>query len=348
MTTLCSTLQALVPPAMIDAEEIAHKIRIIDDSAIELAGHITKPTGNRFIDVPADMPPIVAHVGQIIYDRYYRNAGAGRGSYRTIEDRNLKRIFSEWLSAATTTKESWSPGWEVVNELNGKLILRKGKGRVRAVDQSLFQPSQHNAKVGAVRIASSSESVQPGWHYVRGVHVHETSPQETVRLYFALTRGGAVPWVHTLTKEFNEAGIPFTAKTDGDPEGYRRADAAVLYVARDRWHDLQQPLRAIYRVVQPYLREKRPLFTLPLAPGLALAEEPRNGGSFGASRSSHCAVGLWNARGESDPATRLKAIVAAFESAGVPPEKPWLATTEDFGYQPLTHVVRDIVAEVLA
>jgi hypothetical protein len=75
------------------------------------------------------------------------------------------------------------------------------------------------------------------------------------------------------------------------------------------------------------LRPATPLFTLPLAPGIGLAEDPNTGESFGMHRCRLTAEGIVDAwsRGEQSGAARLAAIAAAFTRAGCDLDRPYLS-----------------------
>lgn len=311
-----------------DAAEIAADLRIVDEQTLLYKDRhrARSSAANRFIKVHDGYPEIAGQAGQIIYDHYYIRPGHGRGSYRQIEDRLLRRTFVGWLADANATRESWSDGWEYVDRAGDQLVLRKPGGRVRAVTAADFE-ADPGGKTGRVRTPPGSELQQPGWYHVRGAEDHSVRPRETVRLYFAVSRSGAAPLVHMVSKQLNEARIPFHLKVDSNPDGYRRADAGVLYLPIERWADLQAPLRAVRDAVWPYLRDRTPLFTKPLAPGIGLADEPLDGGSFGTSCGALCGVGLWDSRHlpAGDTAGRVAAIEEAFQRFGKDVNAPYLA-----------------------
>jgi lantibiotic modifying enzyme len=69
-----------------------------------------------------------------------------------------------------------------------------------------------------------------------------------------------------------------------------------------------------------------PMFTRRLAPGIAIADNPPGGESFGVSRMRLVAEGLADAwrNGPASPTARLRAVTKRFRSAGLDLRRPWL------------------------
>ncbi len=59
-----------------------------------------------------------------------------------------------------------------------------------------------------------------------------------------------------------------------DPSRFTRCDAAVLYLSRGALREVREGLEGLYREPFPQLRRGTPVFTKPLASGVALAEDP--------------------------------------------------------------------------
>lgn len=309
-----------------DARTLAAQLRIQDDHSFHVEGRHQHfhPSRNRFIHVPEGFPGIVGQVGQVVYDRYYMRPTAGRGPYRMLEDRNLRHEFARQLGEANAVRAAWSHGWTVSDRVANVVVVKQDQ-RVRSVHESDFEYTDRENGVGRIRTSANSSSMQPGWFHVFGATNHRVTPEDTVRVYWAVCRQGAVPLVKTLTTAFNTAGIEFHFKVDANPDAFRRSDAAVLYVPADRWAEMAQPLREVYAAVWPYLRDTTPMFTKRIAPGVGVGEEPVGGGSFGSSRAAYAAQGLWNARDldADDVDGRAAAIADALRANGVDPDQPY-------------------------
>jgi hypothetical protein len=114
-------------------------------------------------------------------------------------------------------------------------------------------------------------------------------------------------------------GLGFRAELAGDPDACRRTDAAVLTVRRD---DIPAVARVALRLGEraPFaLAPSVPAFTRRIAPGVALADQPRSGASFGRHRSRLIAAGLVAAGHGAGPAHRRAAVLASLTKAGLDP-----------------------------
>jgi hypothetical protein len=114
-------------------------------------------------------------------------------------------------------------------------------------------------------------------------------------------------------------GLGFRAELAGDADACRRTDAAVLTVRRD---DIAAVARVALRLGEraPFaLAPSVPAFTRQLAPGVALADHPGSGRSFGRHRSALVAAGLVAAGHGAGAAHRRAAVLATLTSAGLDP-----------------------------
>ncbi|MBV9788848.1 MAG: hypothetical protein JOZ51_11775, partial [Chloroflexi bacterium] len=91
----------------------------------------------------------------------------------------------------------------------------------------------------------------------------------------------------------------------------------------------------VYRQVQPRLQPHTPLFTRQLAPGLAFAEEPGTGESFGMFCCRLVAEGIWHAylQGTQSISSRLEEIKRRFASHEISLERPYLRSASVDTYE---------------
>jgi hypothetical protein len=151
-----------------------------------------------------------------------------------------------------------------------------------------------------------------GWCHMPGARRHAAGEPGTARVYWHLCREGALPFARALRK----LDLPHHAKIANDPSQFVRADAAVLYAPRDALD-----VRALHEAVKPWLRPGTPAFARRIAPGVAVADDPGRGESFGLHRSRLAAEGLHEAwRAGRDP---LDALEARFRAEGL--DAPHLA-----------------------
>jgi hypothetical protein len=144
-----------------------------------------------------------------------------------------------------------------------------------------------------------------------------------VRIYFNLTPDGAVAVMGSLTQQLNEQNIPFDFKVLYNPQDYQRHDSGVLYFDKSNYELVHQILQQVYQENQSHFKAEVPLFTLQLAPGLALAEEPdrkfAERESFGMNRCQIIANGLLEAwhQGKNSPEEKIQAIFEQFSLSGI-------------------------------
>ncbi|HEX3463315.1 MAG TPA: T3SS effector HopA1 family protein [Candidatus Elarobacter sp.] len=132
-----------------------------------------------------------------------------------------------------------------------------------------------------------------GGHYVvLGRAIREARSGRQVRFYWNLAAEGAATFVRELSARFERARIPFQAKVPVHPQGYARTDTGVLYLDDADVAASSDAIAAVYRAVGGAVRAEVPLFALPIVPGLAFAESPQNGDSFGMHRCALIAEGL--------------------------------------------------------
>ncbi|HTD35538.1 MAG TPA: T3SS effector HopA1 family protein [Candidatus Elarobacter sp.] len=132
-----------------------------------------------------------------------------------------------------------------------------------------------------------------GGHYVvLGRAIRNASSGRQVRFYWNLAPEGAVTFVHELSARLERARIPFQAKVPVHPLGYARTDTGVVYLDDADVAAAGDALAAVYGALAGTLRAQVPLFALSLGPGLAFAESPQNGDSFGMHRCTLIAEGL--------------------------------------------------------
>jgi hypothetical protein len=151
----------------------------------------------------------------------------------------------------------------------------------------------------------------PGGHYVVfGRPIHEPRTGRQVRFYWNIGPEGAAPFLGLVGAGLERRRIPFQAKVPVAPEYYSRADCGVLYLALEDIEAALDLIAGAYEGLRAWIRPDAPLFARRLAPGLAFAESPPSGDSFGMHRCRLVAEGLVAAfdRAAADPDARLAAV----------------------------------------
>ena len=314
------------PPA--DLRDILNAVSIDSPVAFSI-------DGERFelADAATPRDQLAASLANALYFRKYSRGSASQKPLTA--NTRAARVFVEMLSHANCGTGTWEPGWVVhAEEPDGTLVVRRTRDEILVwATPDRFRSttgSRTPGTAGRVRVAKELREMMPGFYAVFGdadrnldVANHDV---EVVRFYWHLTSPGALPWIRELTARFNQAQVPFHAKVLSDPATYLRADAGVLYVERADVASALALLPPLHREVVNHLRPTTPMFTKRLAHGLALAEDPGNGSSFGQHRCQLIAEGLVGAfaRAEVTLEGRLRSVADRFADAGVPLAKPWL------------------------
>jgi len=237
------------------------------------------------------------------------------------------------LSAANASKDTWEEGWTVRQFLpSGQIYAQKGN-TTRAFWPGEFMsrgaygfPPQAGTPIAAF-FPRESRNSQPGFYFAFGETPAATDDEfPCVRYYWNLKREGGAQLIRSLTTALNRYQAPFRLKIVNSLALLNRTDSAVLYVGRRYYRIAAEITLETQAKVAAALDDAVPLFTLPLAKGLAFAEDPGNQESFGMSRCRLLAEGLWHAfcEGRSSVADRLERVRQHFLANGTSLERPYL------------------------
>jgi len=178
------------------------------------------------------------------------------------------------------------------------------------------------------RVERESWTAQPGFYFAFGRELGDAEDEHgLLRFYWNLRSPDDAPeLVRAVTRALNRFEIPFRLKCPIHPPAYRRIDTAVLYVARRHFRITAGRLADVHGSLADRLDPEVPLMTKRLARGLALAEDPGGGESFGTHRCRVLAESLWDAHraGAVDEETRDEHVRAGFRRHGLDPDRPYL------------------------
>jgi hypothetical protein len=244
------------------------------------------------------------------------------------------------LSAANPGRERWEPGWQVRQALSTGRVLAERHGTARFLWPGEFiasgapgTPPRPGALITLWRPRESA-TLQPGFYFAFGEAGWEDEAA-LLRVYWNVSPAGAPRLTSAVAAAMNRWGVPFRYKCLSRRSLYPRTDAAVLYVARRGWRLVRELVLEVHAALAPELGADTPLFARPLARGMALAEDPGTGDSFGMSRCRMLAEGLWEAwrAGHHGTRERLRAVREAFERGGVSLDRPWTAAAAGDPYE---------------
>ncbi|HLY99621.1 MAG TPA: T3SS effector HopA1 family protein [Candidatus Angelobacter sp.] len=319
-------------------QAVVSAVNIHSASSFSFAGGAPVNVGPNGFGQPKEVPPqtpaqpLIQALQSTLYSSCYVRPFDPSGSFADLG--TLQAAFDPGfhvrLSQANGSRDRWEPGW-TIHQLGqgGMIFVHKGE-RHRAVQPGEFagagmapQPNQ----MVSLQVLRESFQLQPGFYFVFGETISDQYDDfSMVRFYFHLKPEGAPLLIKKLTTDLNLFQIPFRMKCLTDPAQYVRSDSAVLYVSR-RFFRITAALLAPLAEA-PWLRPATPFFTRKLAPGLAVAEDPGNGESFGMHRCRMVAEGVVDAwlQGTQSPEARMAAVRQRFLQNGIALERPYMST----------------------
>jgi len=244
--------------------------------------------------------PLVAALRDCLYARCYCTPFPGAEPSPAAA--TPARELTPELSAANAGQPRWDGGWQITRmEASGQVLAQKG-GRTRSLWPGEFLtfdgpgvPPRAGSQI-SVYFPHESRTMQPGFYFAFSeVESDPADESRLTRFYWNIREPGAVPLTQWLTRTLNRFQIPFRYKCLTNAAQFERLDAAVLYVSKKFFRISAELLAAGLETLREFLRPETPLFTRQLASGLAFAEDPGNGESFGMNRCRILAEALWSA-----------------------------------------------------
>lgn len=258
-----------------------------------------------------------------------------------------EHLYARWYAASSTRvqfKAEWPPlagmlrvsqgealGWRpatvVRRGASGIVVTRDDTGRTRALLRGAYGHDQGDERTGLppevgetlVAVPRSGGVVSEGWWRAWGGGWDpRTAPGGTVRVYLRPDVMQLPALVGCLTAVLERRAAPWMMKVAADAGNLGRPDALVVYLtSRAAFDDITDC--ALGRVQYG----PGPALTAPLAPGVAWADDPGDGQSFGESRCGLIATAIGAAAGK-DADDFLQAVWHTFVAAGLDPSAPHL------------------------
>jgi hypothetical protein len=325
MTTTSSKLEQ-------ELKRILSEINILSPESFVFSGEevkTTSPATSTGSPSTGGTATLVLRLQEYLYQRSYC---AALYSDMTVQHSlSGSEEFIRELSQANASTSRWDANWRITQvENTGRIWAEKG-GVLRMFQPGEFvnfadagSPLRAGSTVSAY-ILRESTTVQPGLYFAFGETVSASDNFDLFRLYWNIDAAGVLRLLRITSRDLNRFQVPFQFKCSIWPQGYSRRDAAVLYVKKRYYEIVSTLAKAWSRECASSLREDVPIFTLQLASGLGLAEDPETGESFGMNRCRHVAEALWNAHlrgllGEE----RLCAVKEKFQQQNLDFQRPYL------------------------
>ena len=302
---------------------------------------------------------LLKHLQKTLYTNFYcpgkavppRNAAP-------VTRRDAASLFLKNLSAANKGKGHQDIGWIVESSDELGVTVRKHGLRLRVQSRDCFVEDGQDLIKGqiiAIRWPKELFETAPGFYTAIG---NQPSPSEgirsIVRFYWNLKPKGAIELVRYTTKYLNASGMAFRLKVLNDSARYNRCDSGVLYLDKIIAEKAKNTISLLYAKVAPHLKQSVPAFTRKLAPGLAMADDPGNGESFGMNRCRLLADGMISAHEKRSGSLedRIQVVEARFLKENVSINRPYLKNESQddlrfqLRYESPAHVINRLNASV--
>ena len=280
---------------------------------------------NDEMSVDAEGPDDFASLTSALESALYAYLYTRSRQTAALQSLSVQREFVTRLSAANVGTGTFESGWVIRNvEADGTVAAEKEGLTVFAQPHEVTVEKGHRSETGApcaVRIGKEYRALMPGFYmaFSDAPFSGDSGAGPLVRLYWHVSSAGAPPLIRALTLELNKIAVPFRLKTLNDPNLYSRADAAVLYLARENYAKARGALLRVHGLVRRWLMPDVPMLTKPVGRGVGLAEDPGDEAvSFGQHRCRVVAEALVKCYQGREPTfdSRLQEISSAFEQQG--------------------------------
>ncbi|MBY5856125.1 hypothetical protein GR239_24905 [Rhizobium leguminosarum] len=269
---------------------------------------------------------MVQKIKNFLYTNFYMRGEPCEPRSTPLQGTAARSQFVQDILFADSGQNKWHYGGVIHEVFDDHVIVECGTLKVQARLEDCISPTLPLVKGAKVRLRLGRNSLRssPGFCLLFGdFDLPAEGPK--LRFYWNLDPGLAVRFVSEATSRLNASHIPFRLKVLTDPLAYDRCDAGVLYIERSGLGAVADEIAKVYSAIGP-LREKVPAFTRKLAPGLAAADDPGNGESFGMHRCGLLAEALMLAfeQGVYDTDGRSDFVYKFFASVGIDHERPFL------------------------
>jgi hypothetical protein len=271
---------------------------------------------------------LASHLGDRLYgDFFLTGAPAPASSPRSWRFGLADGDGVERLSAANGGRGSPEIGWAVRRHEDGTIVVHRDGLEVRARPEEVIDTGAGTAPGAPVALLLPKErrGTREGFYTALG-DAGTTGDGPVDRLYWNVRPGGGEVLVRVASELLNGARLPFRLKTLNDPTTARRCDAAVLYTPRAARRDAVALAARVHARLADHLRPAVPALTLRLAPGLAFAEDPGGGESFGSHRCGlivDAVLASWRA-GDRGPPSRLRRVAERLAMEGIALDRTYL------------------------
>lgn len=268
------------------------------------------------LEVAGDAPTDPDALGLWLYGRWYLG---GFAPTKPGEGEPPERLVARIRAALP--EGGLESGWTLVRELPelgpGTIEAQKdGASKILSpLDYLPDGPPLARLIAGtAVRVTTRRDAVTDGFWRTWSPTWNGPGPR-MARVYWSVPPQGLAEVVPALARAL-PPDLPWLFKAGVDLGARGRPDAVVLYLRSPDVPELKSTLRSIYERVASSLGRSVPAFARPIAPGLAVAEDPPGEESFGEHRCRLAARAVASAE-KRDVESLTGALHRTFAEAGL-------------------------------
>lgn len=322
-----------MPSAEAALRTIARRVQVDSERSIVVDGVVRGLAPRAFS--PHDVAAQTRHLGVWLYTAVYVT-GNPEGASPALDAAATRPIAPATIEAvrrANPTRTYWSPQWIVESiGTDGSVTARRRLSRrtFRAGGFVAYDRPGASVDVGArIAVLWTKESTvsQAGYYHCFGETPPDSWESSLVgRFYFHVDEKTAPAVVGVVAGVLNRFCVPFQMKCNLRLDRLARTDGVVLYVASRRCAAVTRMLGDRAAELRDLVTDPVPLFALRLDRGVAYADDPANGESFGQDRCAVIARGLVQAwlAGRTDSDARFETIREEWLRAGLSMDHPYL------------------------
>lgn len=304
-------------------KKIAHETSILSDGIIQMGDELPDIglPPHRSAVLPANA--LTERLAGILYRKFYMNMQPAV-EYASTDDDLLMGLQQANASCGEIDKE-----W-IVEKIDGPNVLVKRDNLYKNININALKvddmQSLQTGSVVSLQRKREDYTSQPGFYFSFGDKLDDDRNSiHTTRMYLCISPDNATKWFHYLTTQLNRYQIPYEAKILRYRSAYRRTDRCIVYFGR-RYSQIVCSITVQIAQIYGGLDNAHPFMTRPIFPGIAIADNPYGGESFGLHRMRLIAEGIVRNRQDRKHSADdiVHSITDNFCYHGLNPRKPWL------------------------
>ncbi|MFF2789796.1 lanthionine synthetase LanC family protein [Streptomyces sp. NPDC058049] len=307
-------------------DQLTRCVRVMKGPAFSWFGRrVSATTAEPGADTAADQ--LQSLLARYLYKFYYVTGAPVPTGVRLAQvGSQLDGELVDAIGVGAAGTSPWEGGWRVAGRHPDGIVVER-EGIAFLVPPCDTDPNrQELAGSLAVRQPSFLRAAQPGFCFVLGDTTFPAPHSGRTRFYWNLFPDGAPALARALTGELNDCAVPFSLKLVNSEDGYTRCDAAVLLVPDEHLPTTLEVVARRSTDMAWALKDGVPALAKRLAPGIAAAEDPGTGESFGQHccrllAEALCAPEVLAARGAQ---RRTNALAHVLERNGLSVTEPYL------------------------